>query len=181
MNIQFKPARLGQWMQTYSGRQFWPLDPQPHEVFIDDIAHALAHQCRYAGHCLRFYSVAEHSILLSRCVSEENKLWALLHDASEAYLSDVIRPIKPYLSGYKFREEKVMRAIAERFGLKGDEPAEVKAADDRITLDERAQNMHPTTHKGGWPDGKPLGVNLEFMSPQVAEQMFRSTFESLTT
>ena len=76
-----KPAntdgRKGGWIQTYTGRQFWPMDPRSHEVFIEDIAHSLSMMCRYAGHCERFYSVAEHSILLARHVSYENKLAAL--------------------------------------------------------------------------------------------------------
>src|SRR5665213_153577 len=86
--------RIGNWMQTYTGKQYWPCDPRPEEVFIIDIAHALSQMCRYSGHCIHFYSVAEHSVLLSRYASTlETKKWSLLHDASEAYITDIIRPV----------------------------------------------------------------------------------------
>lgn len=73
--------RIGDWIQTFTGRQFWPLDPQPDHIDIADIAHALAHDCRFGGHCRRFYSVAEHSVLLSRAVAPEFRLAALMHDS----------------------------------------------------------------------------------------------------
>jgi hypothetical protein len=177
--VNLTRERVGDWMQTYSGRQFWPIDPRSDEIFIEDIAHALSMQCRYAGHSLRFYSVAEHSVLLSDVVSPEHALWALLHDASEAYLTDVIRPLKPYLTGYKFREKKVMQAVAERFRLKGEMPSEVEQADSRICLDERAQNMAATSHD--WSlEGGPLGVFLQFWSPAKAEAEFLQRFIELT-
>src|SRR5690606_29748913 len=100
------PTRKGDWMQTFTGRRFWPLDPRPDEICIEDIAHALSMQCRYAGHCLSFYSVAEHSVLLSQHVAEPFRRWALLHDASEAYLVDVPRPIKGDLSNYRAVEAR---------------------------------------------------------------------------
>src|SRR5580692_700756 len=117
----------GDWIQTATGRQFWPMDPRPDEIFIDDIAHALSMLCRFGGHCLRFYSVAEHSVLLSRVAPQKHKLWALLHDASEAYLVDVPRPIKPMLVGYKAAEEKIQRAIAVRFNLHFGIPEDIKS------------------------------------------------------
>ncbi|MFN9113590.1 MAG: phosphohydrolase, partial [Bacteroidota bacterium] len=73
---------MTQWIQTFSGIAFWPLDPKPEHVRIADIAHALSMKCRYNGHTRKFYSVAEHSVLVSRHVPEEDALWALLHDAS---------------------------------------------------------------------------------------------------
>lgn len=87
------------WILTYTGREFWPLDPRAEDVFIEDIAHALALTCRFTGHCREFYSVAQHSVLCSHYVADHGgdtgtQLAALLHDASEAYLPDVARPIK---------------------------------------------------------------------------------------
>jgi hypothetical protein len=169
----------GDWIQTAHGRQFWPIDPRPDEIFIDDIAHALSMQCRFGGHCLHFYSVAEHSVLMSRAASQENKLWALLHDAAEAYLVDVPRPLKPFLSGYREAEDKIMLAVCERFGLPSEMPYSVKELDNRILLDEQAQNMAappvPWTH---YADSA-IGVNLMFWRPSDARRAFLSDFEDL--
>ena len=73
-NSQAVSARKGDWMQTYTGRQFWPIDPRANEVHIEDIAHALSMMCRYNGHCRTFYSVAEHSVLVSQHVPPEHAL-----------------------------------------------------------------------------------------------------------
>ena len=81
--------RIGDWMQTYTGERFWPLDPRIEDIHIRDISMALGKLCRYGGHTIFFYSVAEHSVLVSEYVPEEYALWGLLHDASEAYLSDI--------------------------------------------------------------------------------------------
>lgn len=179
MSADTQTKRLGDWMQTASGRQFWPMQPDPDEVAIEDIAHSLSMQCRFAGHCLRFYSVAEHSVLLSRAVAPEHALWALMHDASEAYLVDVPRPIKPFLPGYRETEEAVMLAICVRFGLPFDMPAEVKIADGRILADEALQNMAPPPVP--WSNtGAPLGVTLQFWSPEEAESQFLFAYRQLS-
>lgn len=137
--------RRGDWMQTYTGKKFWPLDPDPAEIDILDIAHALSNACRYAGHVMRFYSVAEHSVLVSMHVSDPNQKWALLHDASEAYLVDMPRPVKRFLPGYQEAETRLMAAICERFGLPPEMPDEVKDIDNRILVDEREVLMAPST------------------------------------
>jgi hypothetical protein len=169
----------GDWMQTATGRQFWPMDPRPHEVFIDDIAHALSMLCRFGGHCLRFYSVAEHSVLIARAAAPEHKLWALLHDAPEAYIVDIVRPLKPFLIGYREAEQRLMRAICVRFNLHLELPADVKALDRSILADERIQAMAEPPRP--W-DGEvaPLGIELQFWSPERARSEFISTFEILT-
>jgi len=168
----------GDWIQTYSGRAFYPLDPRPEEVAIEDIAHALAHLCRFGGHSLRFYSVAEHCVLLSRAVATEHALWALLHDASEAYLVDVPRPIKKQLTGYAEAEQRVMRAICERFGLDPQEPPAVKQADTRILTDEARQVMARPPQP--WAtEAEPLGITLEFMNSEQAKWGFLARFIEL--
>lgn len=170
--------RKGDWIQCFSGGQFFPLDPRADEMRIADIAHSLSMQCRYAGHCQRFYSVAEHSVLLARQAAPEHRLWALLHDASEAYLVDVPRPVKGSLGGYKDIESNVMAVIAERFGLRGPMPEEVHAADVRICVDEKAQNMAPGPMWG--IDGlEPLGVTLRFWSPAEAEEKFLDAYAEI--
>jgi hypothetical protein len=168
----------GDWMQTATGRQFWPMDPRPHEVFIEDIAHALSMICRFGGHCRRFYSVAEHSVLISRAAAPEHKRWALLHDAPEAYIGDQIRPLKKHLAAYREAEQKIMRAICVRFGLHLDRPASVKALDLALLMDERDQAM--TEPPAAWDvEVEPLGVQLEFWNPARAEREFLRAFKKL--
>jgi hypothetical protein len=116
-------TRLGDWQETYNGIKFWSLDPRPEEVDIYDIAHALANICRYNGHCHKFYSVAQHSVFAAMEANDagydiEVVLAALMHDASEAYICDIPRPIKPYLTNYKEIEEHLMACIWEKLGLK---------------------------------------------------------------
>lgn len=168
--------RGGDWMQTFSGGQFWPMDPRVEEVRAIDIAHSLSMQCRYAGHCLQFYSVAEHSVLMTRWLhgvgeSHAVQKWALLHDAAEAYLVDVPRPVKPFLPGYKEAESAVMLAVAQRFGLSGDMPSVVKDADNRILVDESRVNMAPCVADWELP-WEPLGVQLHFWAPWEAKKAF---------
>ena len=173
--------RHGDFMETFTGRKFWPMDPTPDEVHIEDIAHALSMQCRYAGHCLRFYSVAEHSVLMAwwlyRHAGPATALQGLLHDASEAYLVDVPRPVKPYLTNYKAVEAKVQAVVMERFGLPATMPPAVKEADDRIIGDELA-NLKPMDWHAHYDN--PLGVTLAYWSPAEAEAKFLAAFEALS-
>lgn len=171
--------RLGDWILTYTGKRFYPLDPHFEDFDILDIAHALSMTCRYAGHCKRFYSVAEHSVILARWIKKTYGVtyytrWALLHDASEAYILDIPRPLKPSLTGYAAIEAGIMSKVADHFMLYGTMPAEVKDADDRILADEKAANHHHTP----WDNmpGPPLGVELYFWTPQEAEAAFLDEF-----
>jgi hypothetical protein len=129
------------WIQTYSGRKFHPFDPNPDDISIDDIAHSLSMICRYTGHCRRFYSVAEHSVYVSRLVPKEVAMWGLLHDAAEAYLSDVARPVKPHLPLYKEIEESILQCIAKKFELSYPMPPSIKVADNAMLNDEGWQLM----------------------------------------
>jgi len=137
---QLAESRAGDFMQTFTGRKYWPMSPRPHEVHIEDIAHSLGLQCRYAGHCIKFYSVAEHSVLIARHLAAKHApevaLAGLLHDAPEAYCVDIPRPLKPYLTNYKDIEQKNWLAIAARYGLQAELPREVHDADNRIIADE---------------------------------------------
>jgi hypothetical protein len=119
---------------TFSGIRFWPLIPNPADIRIEDIAHALSNQCRFAGHASKFYSVAEHSVHVSKLSAPEDALWGLLHDASEAYLVDLPRPLKllPEFAPYREAEHRLQRAVAARFGLPPDQPASVTEADDTM-------------------------------------------------
>lgn len=168
--------RKGDWMQTFTGAQFWPVDPDQTHIHMADIAHSLSMQCRYAGHCIRFYSVAEHSVILCDWFLARgealNAKWALLHDASEAYLVDVPRPLKPFLPGYREAEQDVTAAVSRRFNLLPiTMPYAVKDADNRILVDESQQNMAPCIAPWNLP-WEPLGVELHLYSPAEAEKEF---------
>ena len=169
----------GDWMQTATGRRFWPMDPRADDVSIEDIAHALSMLCRFGGHCLKFYSVAEHSVLLSRLAPPQYKLWALLHDAAEAYMVDLPRPLKSSLPEYKVAEAKVMRAISVRFHLHLGCPDEVKALDQAILADEREQNMAESSHPWEQRMPDPLGIKLQFWDPERARAQFLAQFDAL--
>lgn len=168
------------WMQTYSGRPFFPLEAVPSDIYIEDIAHALGMVCRYAGHCLRFYSVAEHCVLLSRTVDPEHARWALLHDAAEAYVGDMVRPLKHQMPEYQAVEDRLIEVIALQFGLEGDMPAQVKEHDTQIVVDEREQIMTPSSLPWSLLDGyRPLGVTIEGWSPERAEAEYLSRYREL--
>ena len=171
----------GHWMQTYTGGQFYPMDPRPEDVNGADIAHALSLICRYGGHVMRFYSVAEHCLLLSYAVKPEHALWALLHDATEAYVGDMVRPLKLHMPDYCDAEDRVMAAIAERYGLEGvTMPADVKDADTRILLDERASVMRRTSDTWSQDGMEPLGVTVHAWPSAVVESLYLERLYELT-
>lgn len=173
-------AQRGDWMQTYTGRRFYPLDPRSAEIDPADIAHALSLLCRYGGHVDRFYSVAEHCVLMSEWVSPENALAALLHDATEAYVVDVPRPLKRVLSGYERIEYRVWLAMVLRFDLDLDLPVQVKEADERILLTER--NALMPRHERWEQDGiiEPLPVAVVGWGPVEAERRYLKRLAQLT-
>lgn len=171
--------RLTDWMQIYSGRAFYPLEPREEDIDIVDIAHALSRQCRYAGHIEQeHYSVAEHCVLISLALPEEYALAGLLHDAAEAYLVDVPRPIKSSLHGYTACEATLERVVFEKFGLSLPMPAIVKEYDTRILHDEQKVLMKSPPMPWNIPGG-PLGVEIHCWSADIAKQMFLMRFDEL--
>lgn len=126
------------WIQVRSGKVIYLLNPKPDDILLTDIAHALSNICRFGGHS-DFISVAQHSVMVSRYVSPINAMWGLMHDASEAYLGDVPRPVKYYefMGEYRRLERIFMRVICERFDLPPQEPAEVGWVDDIVLVTER--------------------------------------------
>lgn len=160
----FQETRFGGWIETFTGRHFWPLDPRPDELCIDDIAHALASICRFNGHCARHYSVAEHSLFCAQYAramgwSEEVQLACLMHDASEAYLCDIPSPIKPYLHGYAEAEERLQRLIWGWLGLCVGDNVRAKIHEaDTFTRNIEACQLMPE-HCWAVMPGIPLGLS----------------------
>lgn len=144
-----------EWMLTAYGTEFYPSRPTIEEINIDDIAHSLSNVCRWGGHCRKHYSVAQHSCLVYDLVCKmterpEVRLYALLHDASEAYLSDITRPVKSLLLDYRWLEQAVMEVIKRKFHLFqiGPEGYDiVKHADNILLVTERRDLLPRTTRQ----------------------------------
>ena len=169
------------YIQTFTGKHFYPFDPNPDDICIEDVAHALAHQCRFTGHCKSFYSVAQHSIIVSNLVSgKEDRRWGLLHDASEAYLTDVARPVKhsPAFAEYRKAEALVMKAVCKKFGLEGMMPSTVHAADN-IALASEAYCLMGDVSSWGLSEDDMKRVAVYPIAPDRAEAAFLSLYWSL--
>lgn len=171
------------WINTYTGRKVYPLNLQLDDLDIIDIAHALSHVCRYAGHVTQFYSVAQHSVHVSQFVPPEYAMWGLLHDASEAYLGDVPRPWKraPWMKQYREAERRVMEKVVEFFGLEPKtEPPEVKRVDTLICGPEADLLMakHPDWTIPEYPQEWKFRLTRAW-HPKEAKLAFLIRFEEL--
>jgi len=164
------------WMQTFLGKRYWPLDPKPGDVFIEDIAHALALTCRFNGHPIEFYSVAQHSVLVSRLLPEKLQLQGLLHDAAEAYLGDIITPVK-WVEFEKI-EEKNLKVIFERFGVEWPMHPDVKSADLAMLATEARDIMGGERHPWNLT-ASPLDMRIEPWDFFRSEQEFLRRFAEL--
>ena len=165
------------WMQTYSGIRFFPEDPRPHMICMDDIAHALSLSCRYNGQCRRFYSVAEHSVLVSTMVPPELALPALLHDAAEAYVGDIVRGVKHLVQGFAEIEDKILSVILLKYGCCPVLDPAIKQADEAVLYWEK-QVLMPGHYN--WGLREPLEkVNIECWNPEDAKRVFLGRFREL--
>ena len=170
---------VGPTIMLHSGAWFDFCAPGESAFTIEDIAHGLANICRYSGQCSNFYSVAEHSLLVSE-VAKGFEFEALLHDAAEAFLGDITRPLKQMLPEYKRIENEVENAILERFGVPVPLPTEVKEADLRVLAAEQRQIMPKGTD--GWVRGRkvvPADVVVRHFPPGEAKRIFLARFEAL--
>lgn len=159
------------------------LNPEDYEYDINEIATALSNLCRYTGHVNSFYSVAEHSVLVSRIVPAHLALAGLLHDASEAYLGDVASPLKKLLPEYKRIETRVQQAIAKQFGLNDDlsDPA-IHEADKRMYWQERQGIADTGMRDKLWHQDlrATRKVEAQGMSPVMARRMFLNEYKKIT-
>jgi hypothetical protein len=163
----------------YTGRHFVHTTPTADQVDIEDVAHALSMLCRFGGHTRQFYSVAEHCCYVCDYCPYDIKLWGLLHDASEAYLVDIPRPVKPLLSNYKQLESAVMDCVAERFGLPKEIPPEVKVWDNRVLISEMRALMHEPDFIVQEHYPHISGLYITCWSPEEAEKEFLYRFHTL--
>lgn len=180
------------WIQTYSGVQFWPLKPRVEDVRLEDIAHALSLMCRFNGHCRKFYSVAQHSVLvaedlLTRAIlldsgperAKNAFRMALLHDASEAYLPDVTRPIKPSWPNFKSIEQRLLKCICEALDVSWEVAVAVtiKYCDEVLLTTERRDLMGPAPVSWeGLPPPRPKFI--EPWSASTAEQAWLRSWKA---
>ena len=175
---------MADWIQTYTGRRVFPLAPSPSEIDIVDIAQGLACTPRFRGHTRRPYSVAQHSVLLSRLVDPACAFVALLHDAAEAYLSDMPAPVKRDMPEYRAAEDRLLDVIADRFGFAkflyhGALPFHVHGADFRLCVTE-ARQLLPDPPLGDWDKAaEPFNIRIRPWGWRKARRRFLRRFYEL--
>ena len=180
------PPAPGPYLQTVSGRFVNPLDPDLDQIDIGDITRALANTCRFGGHCRSFYSVAQHSVIVSELVEQrggdaEDVYAALMHDAAEAYLGDMPHPLKHRSAlgeAFKAAEKHLEEALRARFNIKPDVP-EIKRADRALLATERRALSTEDWH---WPElegVEPLDLHLTAWPPDEAAARFAARYAQL--
>ncbi len=180
------PPAPGPYLQTVSGRFVNPFDPDPEQLDPGDIARALANICRFGGHCRPFYSVAQHSVIVSELVEQrggdlEDVFAALMHDAAEAYLGDMPHPIKhrsPLGAAFKEAEDHLESVLRTRFSIKADVP-EIKRIDRALLATERRS---VSGESWDWPElegVEALDIELVAWPPDDAERAFTARFDAL--
>ena len=174
-------------MSTYSGMRFCPLEMKPENARLEDIAHALSLLCRGGGHLKYFYSVGQHCI---NCAREADArgwdkrivLACLLHDASEAYISDIIRPVKKYLTNYMEIEDGILKVIFKHFELgevTPEEWAQVRQIDDEILAHELKNLLC-----GDWEGELPklyAEPDLSCRDFREVEEQYKAVYEKIVT
>lgn len=174
-------------IETYTGKMFNFLSVKQEDIDIEDIAHSLSLQCRYTGHCKQFLSVAEHSVAVADHLLKTEKdrtlaLAGLLHDAAEAYLSDLASPLKSHIQGYDLLENNVNTAIGLKYNIDISDPRVKKA--DITMLSQESYQLLPS--KGGTWNWEYYGGRPEFVEPvaclppKLAKDLFLAWFKQLT-
>lgn len=199
---RLRGRRHGDWMWCSTGSHFYPLDPLPQDVDYLDVARGLATECRYAGHVRQdapypFYSVAEHSVMVSQFAAAlahergfsvldvlEAERWGLHHDDTEAFIGDMIRPLKYQREMRQFRraEARIEVAVRAAFSLRPSREVEVLVdeVDSRILTDEIAQVIRrPDMDRVRRKFGPALGAVVRFLPPREAEQEWLYRHEAL--
>jgi uncharacterized protein len=168
------------YVSTFSGNRFYPLEPRIDVVAIEDIAHGLAYQCRFNGQTREFYSVAQHSLIVASLVPIELRLAALLHDAAEAYLGDMVKPLKVLMPEFADLEDKVTAIIAGAFAIDFSEYGPIKRADLIALATEKRDLMPHSAERWAYLDDvRALPGPIVAMSPEQAKQAFLDQFAEL--
>ena len=166
------------WIQTYTGKKFCFRNPILQDISIIDISHSLSNICRFNGHCKQFYSVAEHSVYLSRQFENSQlAMEALLDDAAEAYIGDMSRPLKNIneMSAYRKIEQIIDEMIRERFSLSKYRNAEIIDMDTRLLITERNQIMSRPPDDWGIKV-EPLKIKIQCLNPSEAKEFFEQRY-----
>jgi len=169
---------------TYTGRYISLTEPREIDFHISDIAHALSQLCRFGGHTRQFYSVAQHSVLVSQMVPVDYRLQALLHDAAEAYCGDMVQPLKGLasLKHYRDYEQSMQSRLFEVYGVTptAHSTEAVKRADLEMLATERRDLMAPDLVPWAILEGiSPRRGSISPMMPQSAEILFMKRFKEL--
>lgn len=168
------------YVSTFSGNRFYPLEPRIDRVAIEDIAHGLAYQCRFNGQTCEFYSVAQHSLVVASLVPPHMQLAALLHDAAEAYLGDMVKPLKVLLPEFAQIEDKVSLIIAATFGVDFSDYAPIKNADLVALATEKRDLMPHSVERWAYLDEiRALPAPIVPMNPRDAKLAFLREYERL--
>ena len=168
------------YVSTFSGNRFYPLEPRIDRVAIEDIAHGLAYQCRFNGQTREFYSVAQHSLIVASLVSPQLRLAALLHDAAEAYLGDMVKPLKVLLPEFAAIEDKVTQIIGDTFGVDFSDYGPIKEADLIALATEKRDLMPHSVERWAYLDSvRALPDPIVPMSPRDAKTAFLHEFGRL--
>lgn len=180
-----KESEYKGWIATYTGKAFSVMSPDATRISIHDIAHALSNSCRWTGHVRRFYSVAQHSVLVAKWLkdnghNEETQLLGLLHDASEAYISDISRPVKEHLANYGTIEAALMKVILAKYDMPELWSA-IKVADDALLVTEWRDLMRKADRKWDYiPKAPATKARIRPWGQRNAEFQFLLVYGNLT-
>jgi len=166
------------WIQTYTGKKFCFENPTLQDISIVDIAHSLSNICRFNGHCKQFYSVAEHSVYLSRQFEDPQLVMeALLDDAAEAYIGDMSRPLKNIneMSAYREIEKGIDYKIRVKFNLARERNQQIIDVDTRLLIMERNQIMSRPPDDWGIKV-EPLKIKIQCLNPSEAKEFFEQRY-----
>lgn len=180
------------WINVRGGRRFWPLDPERAEIHPDDLAWALGAKCRFTGYCDSFYSVAQHSVIMSRKLYRKAlQRWALVHDAGEAYLPDIAAHLKRafyvrlpssgHIVPFDEVEDHILSRVVRQYNLPWPMPGPIRLIDIRMVVTEKrdllvaaeALCQSPPLHF------KPYRERIIPWSPGRAQREFRKRFKEL--